>query len=753
MFCVTAQNIVVDDSYTSKNLIENILINSSCVSVSNFSATGDKFPVGQNSYGYFNNNGGSFPFKEGVVLSTWGAKNSVGPFVFFRGDGNDSTWTGDSDINQALGISSVNATVLEFDFTPLTTFLSFDYIFASNEYHDESPCLYSDGFVFLIKEKGSTTNYQNIAQIPGTTTAVTTMNLHPTTPLGTCPAINTNYYNGNNTITSPINYSGQSVVMNAQTTVIAGKTYHIKLVIADDKNQYFDSAVFIKAGTFIPKIDLGPDRLTTNNPICYGESILLDTKLPASYSYKWFKDGSNIPIPNESNSTYSATDSGTYTVEVVYTPSTCSATGKIKLEFTPEILLSNTSLSQCDPDGDGISQFDLTTVDNIIRNNNTSLSQVVYYESLSDAQANTNSIVNPRAYINKTPNPILFARVTNTYKCVNYAQLKLINVSNYIPIQNPITTCDGDTIQDGLYQFDLNKQVTPQLLSGLPNGLIVNYYLTENDALFQNNSLPTIFKNTIPYQQNIYVRIANGPNCFGITSITLKVNTFDPPNFQDETISICDGFSATLTVAPNYSSYLWNTGAVTNSIITSTAGNYSVIVTGVNGCTKTKKFFVPISGIATITGATINDFTGNNNSVFIQYTGFGNYEFSLDSLNYQDSPLFSGIAPGLYYATARDKNGCGISTPYSVYVLDYPRFFTPNGDNFNDEWKIKNLDLFPKSTIIIYDRFGKILKELNSIYPSWNGIYNGKELPSDDYWFTIKLDNGKTIKGHFSLKR
>ena len=86
-------------------------------------------------------------------------------------------------------------------------------------------------------------------------------------------------------------------------------------------------------------------------------------------------------------------------------------------------------------------------------------------------------------------------------------------------------------------------------------------------------------------------------------------------------------------------------------------------------------------------------------------------------------------------------------------MLDYPRFFTPNNDGYNDTWKIKNLEQLPKSTITIFDRYGKTLKQLNTASNGWNGTFNGKELPADDYWFTINFDEGKTIRGHFSLKR
>ena len=115
--------------------------------------------------------------------------------------------------------------------------------------------------------------------------------------------------------------------------------------------------------------------------------------------------------------------------------------------------------------------------------------------------------------------------------------------------------------------------------------------------------------------------------------------------------------------------------------------------------------------------------------------------------------MFTGIAPGNYLAYARDKNGCGLSVPYTFYVLDYPRFFTPNGDGHNDVWQIKNLDLFPKAVITIFNRYGKLLTQLNAINPSWNGTYFENDLNADDYWFHLNFGDGKIIKGHFSLKR
>ena len=100
----------------------------------------------------------------------------------------------------------------------------------------------------------------------------------------------------------------------------------------------------------------------------------------------------------------------------------------------------------------------------------------------------------------------------------------------------------------------------------------------------------------------------------------------------------------------------------------------------------------------------------------------------------------------------RDKNGCGVVSK-QILVLDYPRFFTPNGDGFNDFWKIIGIDEFPVTKIYIYDRFGKLLKQISPEGQGWDGIYNGKNLPASDYWFTIAFKDGRTFKGHFTLKR
>jgi gliding motility-associated-like protein len=99
----------------------------------------------------------------------------------------------------------------------------------------------------------------------------------------------------------------------------------------------------------------------------------------------------------------------------------------------------------------------------------------------------------------------------------------------------------------------------------------------------------------------------------------------------------------------------------------------------------------------------------------------------------------------------RDKNGCQIKSDATA-VIGVPKFFSPNNDGYNDYWTIYGVDNM-KYTIFIYDRYGKLLKELIPQGKGWDGIFNGNLLPGSDYWYSLKLENGRETKGHFSLKR
>jgi gliding motility-associated-like protein len=143
------------------------------------------------------------------------------------------------------------------------------------------------------------------------------------------------------------------------------------------------------------------------------------------------------------------------------------------------------------------------------------------------------------------------------------------------------------------------------------------------------------------------------------------------------------------------------------------------------------------------------------NTVTVNVTGPGDYQYSLDEPSgfWQDSNFFNNVPAGIHIVYVNDKNGCG-SVNQEIILVGVPKFFTPNGDGYNDVWEIKGVSKYPQAEVQVFDRYGKYLTTLNGINKSWNGTLNGSPLPATDYWYILKLENGKPeIKGHFSLKR
>lgn len=651
-----AQNITVDESYTPQDLVEDILINSPCANVFNVSVSGGNFATGEKSFGYFDATGTTFPFENGIILSTGKINNAPGPNSYLSDDGGGMGWNGDPDLNDALGLSNTfNATVLEFDFIPLDDNISFDYIFSSEQYlssPSSNQCNFTDGFAFLLKRNGDT-SYQNLAVVPNTTIPVKVNTVRGSGTI--CPPANQAYFDAFNGTNHPTNFNGQTKVLTAQSIVIPGETYHIKLVIADEGNYRYDSAIFLGGGSFNFGIDLGVDRLIeTGNPLCPGETLSVDATQTGAIGYKWFKN--NNEISGATNANYNVTSAGDYKVEIDF-GSSCKPEGTIRIE---------------------------------------------------------------------------------------YAESLVIN-------QDLFTECDADANQDGKTVFNLDN-IKNLLFTNLPAGYVVSFF----EIPTSTTALPTNYTNTIPNNQTIYARIMNVQGCYSDYPVNLVVNTFDTI-LVDETIGLCEDSILTLDAGSGFSSYEWNTipPQFTQQITVNSGGIYEVTLTNALNCSKTKTFTIEASGIATIEDIIINDFQENNLAIIqVAASSLGDYEFSLDGVNYQDSNVFSNLNAGEYTVYIQDKKGCGIVFE-TFYILDYPKYFTPNNDGYNDTWYIKNLEKrnLEKSIITVFDRYGKLLKQISGSSEGWNGTFNGNLLPANDYWFEIKLTNGKSVKGHFTLKR
>lgn len=410
------------------------------------------------------------------------------------------------------------------------------------------------------------------------------------------------------------------------------------------------------------------------------------------------------------------------------------------------------TLMGCDDDNDGISEyFDLSGVEAEVLQDQAGL-QVSYFRRDGSEITGMTSF-----YTNLQPNEEnLTVRVSHPGTGC-YAETSLILRTSAAPaLQSPISgySCDEG---DGFGHFDTSSWT--QNIIGNQSGLKVTYFSQNGNPL--PNPLPAHYQNTVPFAEKITVKVENEQNslCASETSFDLIINK-KQELVMEEIYNLCD-LEPFLLLKPggNFDAWVWKDSSgttVSNTAEASLAdaGNYSVTVTSSeNGveCESSHSFRLVRSQLPTITEVKYQEWSSSN-FLEIMTGGDGDLEFSIDGENFQDSNYFGNLPGGIYTVFARDKLGCGMAST-EVIIVDYPKHFSPNNDGVHDYWQIKGISPQVNINILIYDRYGKILDEISSQSHGWDGTFNGRSMPSDDYWFSISLQDGRIFKGHFSLVR
>jgi len=245
----------------------------------------------------------------------------------------------------------------------------------------------------------------------------------------------------------------------------------------------------------------------------------------------------------------------------------------------------------------------------------------------------------------------------------------------------------------------------------------------------------------------INVKVATADGCFKNVVLELVLNP-KPIITLPEDFDFCKGKTVTLDAGTGYTSYLWNTGATTQTISISSPGNYYVTVTNMFGCTNTDNILLSYSVLAEIVSVNIN-----NNSATIVLSASGNYEYSLDNSSWQDSNVFNNLGMGEYIVYVRTKSGCIIGQkPFSIFNI--PNAISPNGDGINDKWKIAGLENYIGSEIHVFDRKGVLVfKQIINKKPlEWDAKIKGSPIPTGNYWYSIKVSDGRNYTGWLLIK-
>ena len=684
-----AGNVLVDQStYTVEELVVDVLIDSPCAQISNITfSTGTNFGE-DNGIGYFTNPDGGFPFSEGLLLTSGDASQAAGPNTNFVSSGTAS-WPGDADLTAIAGENTNNATIIQFDFVPLNDELSFDFLMASEEYDMGTfECDFSDAFAFLLTDSNGVTT--NLAVVPGTNDPILVTNIHPDN--GFCPAVNEQYfgeYIPDNL--PPISFDGRTAVFTAYSAVNIGETYNIKLVIADARDNIYDSGVFLKAGSFdIGEVDLGGDiTIADGNAVCEDEIIVLDTSAP-NVDHVWYKDG--FVIPGETGSTLVVTEPGLYTTQIIFSP-TCIIDDEILIEFLPKPVVANEpdDLSACSTTAMAI--FDLTLNDSVVLGNQSPADfTVTYHESQMDADSGNNDLGSP--YANMTNPQTIFIRIeeniTGCYETTNFDLL--ISSPTHTAESVDIIGCDND--DDGFASFDLDAHDSNVLNGQDASQYVVTYHNSETNAMAGVNPLVSPYDSS---GETIFVRVetVGFADCYVTNSFDLVIGTEPMTSFTDDfDYEVCPNATVPITIV-------------------ATPNNYSESEVSIN-------WYLD------------NGLIAGENGLSLPVLLAGDYEIEV---------------------TFNDT-GCSNSTFITVEELEscvIPQGISPNGDGRND---VFDLSSYAVSKLEIFNRNGTRVYYKENYTNEWYGQSDdGAELPVGTYFYTMEYQDGKQRSAWVYIQR
>jgi len=709
-------------NYTPEQLVKNILINggTNCTTanVTNVTVSPNHDVTNNNRFwGYFHKGTTNFPFTDGIVLTTGYASEAGNSYVAAVGQ---SVGTGsDADLVAATGanVNLTDAVALEFDFVPNSNQVKFNYIFASDEYTSNYPCLgCSDSFALLLKKVGDPT-YTNLAVLPGTAGPVSATNIVPAGNGFTCGPINAAYFGG---LANPhllINYFGRTTPLTAVAEVIPGQTYHFKMVLADAKDSTHDSAVFLEGGSF----DVGIKIVDETGVVLPGSINMCDNtpkQLKAQVApipgmtYQWYKDG--VAIPGATSAIYVATQAGVYTVKVMVPGNQCPSEATITIIGGTSPTVQNAELKLCTTPS--LTTFNLEAAKPLISTTQGAVFR--FYANQADAQAQNNSYITNLTNYTGTDGQILYVLVSNGAFCSKIATLTLRKEETPTAVLTAprLKICAGESV-----------------LLTATGGVTYEW----GDAAATTGGIRTVSP-TQTTTYTVYAIGAQGCKSLQPARITIEVVPVIVSNLKGG--HICQGDKIILDAGsgPGYT-YQWSSGETSQSITVGTPGVYSVTIS--NGvCSKEFKTEVIKAVIPEVIKVDYNE-TGTM-IITASNPSNGILEYSVDNgVTWQSSNIFNNVPKNKIIAIrVRVKyTSCVGFLEFFTFVMK--NVITPNGDNINDIIDFSGVVNYKDFSGQVFDRYGREVFKAEKIRPYWDGYFQGKKLPTSTYWYQVTFED------------
>ncbi len=725
--------VIVDESLTAEEVVENILLGEG-VEIFNITYSGDLDQIGS-----FEANNSNILIPDGMVMATGSCSNVIGP----NNSGSSTTGGGnfgvnDPDLDQLSTFNTNDAAVLEFDFIPTGDSVSFNYSFGSDEYNEYVCGSVNDAFGFFLSGPGINGAYSNdainLAVIPGTDGTPVTINSVNNGTVGSagiasnCVQVdpnwmnNTEYYidNANNGDANATQLDGFTVVLIAEAAVQCGQTYHIKIAIADAGDTAFDSAVFIEGGSFSSNsFDITATASISGNQIFGGDTTVVETCNDAVFQVvRPFADIAD---------TLDVTISGTATNGVDYEA------------IDPEVILE---------EGVFIYEIPLIVIpDAEVEGPETVTIEYMYVNLCGD------SVLRSATLIIQDFEPTELQYENPVGICNGEAVLEVQTIGGYGPFDFLWSTGDSDTLAVNVIETDDPgaAQITVTDVCGNEQTATITY--------------------TMPPELVIYGEQTNSPLCPGDDAVLeAGINTGVGPFTYDWSSG---GDDATETVN-------FNTSQIVTLTVTDACGiedSFDVEVEypvwePIMG--NDPEVCLGIQGDLNLTGGVgeedlVGNWVGQYNFYTWQYFNYdanGNPQDSafvlvdatLDSLATFIGPsgnFQAGLTQGDMDVYVIDQ--CGAENMFTVSVIacdtEIPNVFSPNGDSWNDFFRIPGIEGFPNSKLEIYNRWGNVIYQSNDYGGGWDGRINNEPVADGTYYYILRRSDGENFHGGLTITR
>ncbi|MFT3794887.1 T9SS type B sorting domain-containing protein [Flavobacterium sp.] len=514
----------------------------------------------------------------------------------------------------------------------------------------------------------------------------------------------------------------------------------------------------LSSATTITVNALPTASISSNAPVCSGSSatVTFNGTPNATVNYSAGSAGQTITLNASGNASVvvpNVTSTTNYTLIDVTSPGpnactrTLSQSIPVSATTLPTVSISANPLTVC---SNQTSMIHFSGTPNaVVTYSNGSGNQTITLNASGNASTSTGPLSTNTTY------QLVGVALAGCNRALSNSVTVSINPTPNATYSGNLAYCDGEpiavTLASAVAGTIFNWTVTQNGTSGAASG--------SGNQINQTLTLTGSATGTATYTVT--------PSLSGCTgtpiTITVTVHPLPVPQIVDGVICTTgsghNSYVLDTNLNPANHSFEWFfggnpiPGAVGSTYAADQTGIYTVIATSSAGCIS-DPVNATVGEMPQGESLVIQPSAAFSDDPMIRVTvigGGGPFSYQLDEGAFQPSNVFYQVSAGTHTITVIDEFCTNLTA--TVTILDYPKYFTPNADGYHDTWNIKGIK---DAVIRIFDRYGKLLKQISPEGLGWDGTYNGRVLPSTDYWFTIDYnENGarKTFKAHFAMKR